>query len=167
MGMMMGGVSSVPPDVMRAQEGFNAASIAMMLAQFGIPKMIIDYIVEMIAALHNVIRASGVQILIFLAALQAIPPSMYEVAKIEGATGYEAFWKVTIPMVSPLILTNVVYTIVDTFAQSEVVETARLTVVSQVNFGLGSAMALISSLVAGLVLVAVGWVISKFVFYYN
>jgi ABC-type sugar transport system permease subunit len=167
MGMMMGGVSSVPPDVMLAQEGFDAASIAMMLTQFGIPMAIVTYIVDMIAALHTVIRASGVQILIFLAALQAIPPSMYEVAKIEGATGYEAFWKVTIPMVSPLILTNVVYTIVDTFAQSAVVETARDTAISQVNFGLGSAMALISSLVAGLVLVIVGWAISKFVFYYN
>jgi ABC-type sugar transport system permease subunit len=167
MGMMMGGVSSVPPDVMQAQQGFNAASIAMMLTQFGMPMMIIDYIVEMIAALHNVIRASGVQILIFLAALQAIPPSMYEVAQIEGATGYEAFWKITVPMVSPLILTNVVYTIVDTFAQSEVVTTAYNTVISQLNFGLGSAMALVSSLAAGLVLVVVGWVISKFVFYYN
>jgi ABC-type sugar transport system permease subunit len=167
MSMMMGGVSSVPPEVMQQQTGFDANSIAMMLTQFGMPLVVVEYIVEMIAALHNVIRASGVQILIFLAALQAIPPSMYEVAQIEGATGYEAFWKITIPMVSPLILTNVVYTIVDTFAQSQVVETASNTAMSQLNFGLGSAMALVSSLVAGLVLLAIGWLISKFVFYYN
>jgi ABC-type sugar transport system permease subunit len=167
MSMMMGGVSSVPPDVMQQQTGFDANSIAMMLTQFGMPLAVVEYIVEMIATLHNVIRASGVQILIFLAALQAIPPSMYEVAQIEGATGYEAFWKITIPMVSPLILTNVVYTIVDTFAQSQVVETASNTAMSQLNFGLGSAMALVSSLVAGLVLLAIGWMISKFVFYYN
>jgi ABC-type sugar transport system permease subunit len=126
--------------------------------------------------LHSTIRASGVQILIFLAALQAIPPSMYEVSQIEGATGYEAFWKITIPMVSPLILTNVVYTIVDTFVQSEVVQSARETAFSQVylvegirgfDFGRGSAMALTSSLLACLVLMIVGWAISKYVFYYN
>ncbi|MCL1843945.1 MAG: sugar ABC transporter permease [Defluviitaleaceae bacterium] len=165
--MMLGGVSSVPPDIMRAQEGFNAASIAMLLNQFGIPAQIGAYIIEAIAMLHDIIRASGVQILIFLAALQAIPPSMYEVAQIEGATGYEAFWKITIPMVSPLILTNVVYTIVDTFAQSPVVQTAYDTAFSLLDFGRGSAMALVSSLLAGFVLLIIGWAISKFVFYYN
>ncbi|MCL2225388.1 MAG: sugar ABC transporter permease [Defluviitaleaceae bacterium] len=176
MGIVMGGVSSVPDDVMRAQQGFDAQSIAMMLSQFGIPMQVVEYIIEAIAMLHSVIRAGGVQILIFLAALQAIPPSMYEVAQIEGATGYEAFWKITIPMVSPLILTNVIYTIVDTFVQSDVVATARATAFQNVyvlegvrgfDFGRGSAMAVVSSLLACLVLMVVGWAISKYVFYYN
>jgi ABC-type sugar transport system permease subunit len=167
MGIMMGGVSSVPPDVMRAQEGFDAASIAFMLSGFGVPSVFIDYIVEAIAMLHDVIRQSGVQILIFLAALQSIPPSMYEVAQIEGATGYETFWKITVPMVSPLILTNVVYTIVDTFAQSEVIETAHTATFMHQNFGVGSAMTLSSSVLAMVVLVIVGLIISKRVFYYN
>ena len=166
-GMMMGGVSSVPPDVMRAQQGFDATSVAIMLSQFGIPVQISNYIIEAIAMLHDVIRASGVQILIFLAALQAIPPSLYEVAQIEGATGYEAFWKITIPMVSPLILTNVVYTIVDAFVQSDVVQTAHQTAFMHQNFGVGAAMSLSSSVLACLVLLFVGWVISKRVFYYN
>ncbi|MCL2048016.1 MAG: sugar ABC transporter permease [Defluviitaleaceae bacterium] len=173
---VMGGVGSVPPDVAQAHSGFDSQSIAMMLSQFGVPMRIITYIIDSIAMLHGVIRASGVQILIFLAALQAIPPSMYEVSQIEGATGYEAFWKITIPMVSPLILTNVVYTIVDTFATSEVVELARKVSFTSVilesgargyNFGQGSAMALVASLTACAVLVFVGWIISKFVFYYN
>ena len=167
LGLMMGGVSSVPPDVLREQAGFNAAAIAMLLSDFGMPMRVIEYIIEAIAMLHDIIRASGVQILIFLAALQAIPPSMYEVAQIEGATGYEAFWKITVPMVSPLILTNIVYTMVDTFAQSEVVETARVTGIGQMQFGRGAAMALVSSLLACLVLVLVGWFVSKKVFYYN
>ena len=167
MAMMLGGVSSVPPDIMRDQAGFNAQSIAMLLSTFGMPMVVVSYIVEAIAMLHDVIRASGVQILIFLAALQAIPPSMYEVAQIEGATGYESFWKITVPMVSPLILTNVVYTIVDTFAQSEVVASARSTAFVLMNFGVASAMSLVSSILACLVLFLVGWAISKYVFYYN
>jgi len=167
MGMMMGGIQSVPPEMQAQASGFNAQAIAMLLFSFGVPTQVIDYIVQAIAMLHDTIRASGVQILIFLAALQAIPASMYEVAQIEGATGYEAFFKVTIPMVSPLILTNVVYTIVDTYAQSDVVETAHSTAFINQNFGISAAMSVSSSLLACLVLLFVGWAISRYVFYYN
>ena len=165
--IILGGVSSVPPDAQLAQQGFNAAIIAFMLLDFGMPFQIVDYIIQAIAMLHDVIRASGVQILIFLAALQAISPTMYEVAQIEGATGYETFWKVTIPMVSPLILTNVIYTIVDTYAASPVVATAHTTAFVHQNFGAASAMSVTSSLLACLVLLVVGWSISRYVFYQN
>ncbi|MCL2287452.1 MAG: sugar ABC transporter permease [Firmicutes bacterium] len=167
MGMMLGGITSIPPDMMREAQGFNAQAIAFMLVQFGMPMQIVQYIVQAIAMLHDTIRASGVQILIFLAALQAITPSMYEVAQIEGATGYETFWKITIPMVSPLILTNVVYTIVDSYQHSPVVEMARTMAFTNQNFGVASAMSITSSLLACLVLLIIGWTVSKFVFYYN
>lgn len=58
---------------------------------------------------------AGVQILLFLAGLQAISPSLYEAAKVEGATGWEEFWKITFPMVSPIILVNIVYSVIDSF----------------------------------------------------
>jgi len=90
---------------------------------------------------------------------------MYEVAQIEGATAYESFWKITLPMVSPLILTNVVYTIVDTFAQSIVVQTARDTAFLQQQFGYSTAMSMISSLLTCTVLLIVGWAVSRKVFY--
>jgi ABC-type sugar transport system permease subunit len=164
-GMIMGGVSSVPPEVMREQAGFNAAAIISLLNSFNIPPQIVGFITEAIANLQEVIRASGVQILIFLAALQSIPASMYEVAQIEGATGYESFWKITIPMVSPLIITNVVYTVVDTYANAEVVETARLTYIREINIGASAAMSLSSALLVCLLLFMVCWVISRFIFY--
>ena len=163
--MMMGGVTSLPPEVAEQQAGFNPLTIALFLIEAGVPPMLIGYIIDAIARLYDVLRASGVQILIFLAALQAIPASMYEVAQIEGATAYETFWKITFPLVSPLILTNVVYTIVDTFADSPVVSTAFNTAFLHNNFGLSSAMALISSAMACLLLLLVGWLISKRVFY--
>jgi ABC-type sugar transport system permease subunit len=90
---------------------------------------------------------------------------MYEVAHIEGATSYETFWKITIPMVSPLIVTNVVYTVVDTYTSAEVVETARLTYVREMNIGASSAMSISSALLVCLVLFMVCWVISRFIFY--
>lgn len=55
----------------------------------------------------------GVQILIFLAGLQKISPDLYEAASIDGAGGWEKFWKITLPHLSPMILICGVYTIVD------------------------------------------------------
>jgi ABC-type sugar transport system permease subunit len=92
---------------------------------------------------------------------------MYEVSQIEGATGYEAFWKITIPLVSPLILTNIVYTVVDIYTRSGIVNLAYRTAFDQNNLGLGSAMAVISSLSICLLLFITTWIVSRFVFYQN
>lgn len=55
---------------------------------------------------------SGVQILIFIAGLQKIDKSLYEAAKIDGGSAWECFWKITLPMLKPMILLNAVFTIV-------------------------------------------------------
>lgn len=69
--------------------------------------------------LYSVITSSGVQMLIFLSGLQGISVSMYESAKVEGATGWEVFWKISFPMISPLILVNLLYTVIDLFLKSD------------------------------------------------
>ena len=56
---------------------------------------------------------SGVQILIFLAGLQKIDSSVYEAASIDGANGWEKFWKITLPYMKILILINAIYTVVE------------------------------------------------------
>lgn len=61
---------------------------------------------------------SGVQIILFLAGLQSISSSLYEAAKTDGATEWEMFWKITLPMISPVILLNFIYTIVVSFTDS-------------------------------------------------
>ena len=53
--------------------------------------------------------------LIFLAGLQSISPAIYESCQIDGATAWETFWKITFPMISPMILVNSVYTVIDSF----------------------------------------------------
>ena len=62
-----------------------------------------------------VLWKSGVQIVLFLAGLQGISGSLYEAARVDGATEWEMFWKITLPMISPVIMMNVVYTIVAFF----------------------------------------------------
>lgn len=86
---------------------------------FGIPAVLVNFLSGITSTIYSTISYSGVQILIFLAAIQSVPVHLYEAAKIEGATKYESFWKITLPMVSPMILTVVVYTIVDSFLRSD------------------------------------------------
>ncbi|MBQ3483845.1 MAG: sugar ABC transporter permease [Clostridia bacterium] len=76
---------------------------------------LVEYIVQMVAEIASIVNRSGVQILIFLASLQSISPAIYESCQIDGATSWETFWKITFPMVTPMILVNGVYTIIDSF----------------------------------------------------
>jgi ABC-type sugar transport system permease subunit len=167
MSMLLGGMSNLPPDVMWGASGFNAQVIISLLYNFQVPPQIVGFLVSTIAGLHDVIRSSGVQILIFLAALQSIPSSMYEVAQIEGATAYEIFWSITLPMVSPLVVTNVVYTIVDNYANSPTVATAHSTFFTVQNFGHSAAMSVSTTLLVCVVLFAICFIVSRYVFYYD
>ena len=58
---------------------------------------------------------SGVQVILFLAGLQSINKSLYESARVDAATEWEVFWKITIPMITPMMLLIIVYTIIDSF----------------------------------------------------
>ena len=62
--------------------------------------------------------SSGVQIVIYLAALQSVPSSLYEAARVDAASSWAIFWLITLPMLVPMILLNLVYTVVDSFTSS-------------------------------------------------
>ncbi len=57
----------------------------------------------------------GSPMLIFLAGLKQIPRELYEASDIDGATGWSKFWHITIPMLSPIILFNLVMQIIAGF----------------------------------------------------
>lgn len=167
--MMSGGLSSSSSEIVNAasQSGVSIDYYISLFKDLAVPDVLLEYIVSAVGRISSIITASGVQIVIFIAALQSIPSSMYEVAKIEGATAYETFWKVTFPMVMPHIVTNVVYTVVDSFIDSDVVELAYTTAFSDFNYGLSSAFSIISTVVTCVILVIVVRFIQKRTFYYN
>ena len=128
-----------------------------------------EYIFMIVNQIYDIAMSSGIQIIIFLSALQTIPPSMFEAAEIEGATKWECFWKITFPMVSPLILVNVVYSVVDYFIRTDnrVMEKIYLTIIRMMQFGFGTAMAWAYFLAVMVIIgIAIG-VISKKVYYYE
>ena len=77
-----------------------------------LPGALADPISDLSENMVTILWYSGVQILIFISSLQKIDRSMYEAAKIDGGSGWECFWKITLPNIKPMILLNIVYTIV-------------------------------------------------------
>ncbi|MCL2126793.1 MAG: sugar ABC transporter permease [Treponema sp.] len=127
------------------------------------------YIFRIVNQIYDIAMASGIQIIIFLSALQTIPPSMFEAAKIEGATGWECFWKITFPMVSSLILVNIVYSVVDYFIRTDnrVMEKINQTFMRRMEFGFSTAMAWVYFLAVITVIGIALAIISKRVYYYE
>ena len=85
---------------------------------------LVKIVTDLVNDIFNIVSRSGVQMLIFLSGLQSISPSIYESCQVEGASAWETFWKITLPMISPMILVNAIYTVVDllTAADNRVME---------------------------------------------
>ncbi|HPA93674.1 MAG TPA: sugar ABC transporter permease [Petrotogaceae bacterium] len=85
----------------------------------------------------------GVQILIFIAAIQKLDQSMYEAASIDGASGWQSFWKLTLPALMPVVGVNVLYTLVTLsgFSLNTIVQKIS-TDMYDINRGIGYATAL-------------------------
>ena len=93
----------------------SAIDIEYLFSNMKVGTEIVDYVVSAINNIYDIVNRSGVQMLIFLAGLQSISPVIYESCQIDGASSWETFSKITFPMISPMILVNAVYTIIDSF----------------------------------------------------
>ena len=136
---MMAGVA----ESVEGAAGVNiSAALQDLLSVSGVGSGVFDVIFQMIDAIYDIIMASGIQIIVFLTGLQAISPSLYEAADVEGCTAWEGFWKITFPMVSPLLLVNCIYTIVDFFMKNDnrVMERIYEVMYKDFKFGIASAM---------------------------
>ena len=94
---------------------FQSEFLYELMFKSGMSQEFVNGLTGVVDSLFALIWKSGIQIIIFLAGLQTIADSMYEAAKIEGATGWETFWKITFPMISPMIILNLIFTIIDSF----------------------------------------------------
>jgi ABC-type sugar transport system permease subunit len=140
-----------------------------ILATEGAAADFMKYIFRIVNQIYDIAMASGIQIIIFLSALQTIPLSMFEAAKMEGATSWECFWKITFPMVSSLILVNIVYSVVDYFIRTDnrVMEKINLAMMRLLEYGFATAMAWVYFMVVILIIGAAVGLISRKVYYYE
>ncbi len=89
-----------------------------IIASFGVLAPVIEKFTQYSGTLFNLLWNTSLQIIIFIIGLQAIPSHLYEVAKMEGATKWETFWKITFPLLTPSILLCLIYSIIDYFNSS-------------------------------------------------
>lgn len=148
---------------------FSGAALRNLLLQTRLPEGFLEFVLNAVERIPQIIRASGIQIIVFLAGLQSIPRSIYEAAEVEGATSWENFWLITLPMLSPLILTNIVYTIIDSFIspRNELIDLIRNTAFEGAGFGISMAMAIMYFLTILIMLGVVFKILSGWVFYHE
>ena len=148
---------------------FTSSGLLSFMAEAGLPPAVLNYLTIPIERIYDLMSKSGVQTFIFLSGLKAVSPSLYESAKVEGCSAWDSFWKITLPMVSPMIIVNAIYTIVDSFAaeDNKLLEYIYEIGFNNTNFGLSSAMAWIFFAVLAVIVSLVLWAVNKRIVYLN
>ena len=162
-------------DVIRESSNSSAITstleeiLTASMASSGMGSKFLEFVFNAVDHVYDIAIASGIQIIIFLSGLQTISTSMYEAAKIEGATAWETFWKITLPMISSMILVNLIYTIIDCFlsSDSELMTKISDTMTKQMDYGFSSAMAWVYFACVIAIIGICSLIISKRVYYYE
>ena len=148
-----------------ASDIVSALDVEVLFSGMAVGQGLVEYVVMAINNIYDIVNRSGVQMLIFLAGLQSISPAIYESVQIDGATSWETFWKITFPMISPMILVNAVYTVIDSFTTNSNVVMKFISSAYEKSEELSSAMAWMYFLIVILIIAAVAGICSAFVFY--
>lgn len=115
--------------------------IDQLLIDAGLSTKIVSFFTTLANNMFNLLWRSGIQIVLFLAALQSIPSSLYEASSVEGATKIDDFFKITLPMTIPIMIINTVYTIVDGFTDANNAAMNQVMIaVNDLNYGTAAAM---------------------------
>ena len=145
---------------------FQTGAIEEAMARIGLPEKIVELVTGVTSGIFDLSWASGIQILLFISALQGIPTSYYEAASIEGANAWESFWKITFPVLSPTSFLVTIYTIIDSFVDvSNPVMQRILERFDALYYGMASASAVLYFLVIMLIIGLMALIFSKHLFH--
>ncbi|MBE6904111.1 MAG: sugar ABC transporter permease [Ruminococcaceae bacterium] len=147
-----------------AMESFE---LGEYFTEFGIDPAFFEFISDAIEGLSEIMVKSGIPIFIFLAGLYSVPESMYEAANVEGATAWESFWKITLPLMGPVLLVNIVYTIVDSFSSylNPTLDYIYDQGIQKFNIGYASALSWIYFIIIGIILGVVVFFVNRKIYY--
>lgn len=121
-----------------------------------------DFLTSSVNDIQNLLYMSVIPTIIILAGLQSVSRSIYEASYVEGATSWEVLWKISLPMVSPLLLVSLIYCVIDSFTGvgNSIISRVGYECFTAFNFGIGSAVAW-SYLIVVLLIVAVVFLIAN------
>jgi ABC-type glycerol-3-phosphate transport system permease component len=145
----------------------SMVDVRMLFGGMAIGGSLVGRVLALVNNVYQIINKSGVQMLIFLSGLQSISPAIYESCQIDGATGWETFWKITFPMISPMILVNAVYTIIDSFTtdSNQVMKFIASEYTKSSGQEISSAMSWMYFLIVIVIVAIIAAIFSAFVFY--
>ncbi len=131
----------------------NMLSVEDIMGWLSLPTEIGEFFTELLNDIFNLIWNCGIQIVLFISGMQSIPDSLYEVSKVEGATKWEEFWFITLPMLGRTLILVIIFTIVELVtAKDNVVmsQAYKLMKGAAMNYGPASAMLWIYFAVVGI-----------------
>ncbi|MBR6545691.1 MAG: sugar ABC transporter permease [Clostridia bacterium] len=161
-----GGIDDGTGAASGADQFISMMDVQMLFSNMKVGTGLVTYVIDLVNSIYDIVNFSGVQMLIFLAGLQSISPAIYEASRIDGASAWETFWKVTFPMVSPMIFVNAIYTIIDSFTrQSNVVMKTIQEIYDNTSENVATAQAWTYFLVVILIVAVFAAFASAFVFY--
>jgi ABC-type sugar transport system permease subunit len=119
LGAITGGIDDGTGELTGNTSFISMMDLNMLFSNVQIGGSFLSIASDLVNNIFDIVSRSGVQMLIFLSGLQSISPAIYESCQIDGASAWETFWKVTLPMISPMILVNSIYTVIDAFTSSD------------------------------------------------
>ncbi len=135
-----------------------AMNVQSIISAFGmfLPQSVAESVGKIFSNMIMILWYSGVQILIFLSALQKVDPALYEAAKIDGGSGWECFWKITLPTIKPMVMLNAIYTVIFMSGNEQnelinMIKNAMFSGTKEKGYGYASAMAWMYSVIVTLV----------------
>lgn len=141
---------------------FSMMDFTEILKGLGLPEQVEQYLTMALDNLFMMVWQSGIQIVLFIAGLQSIPELLYEVAEVEGATKWEEFWFVTLPMLLRPMLLVIIFTMVENItAQTNPVILQAYDKFNVMDYGMGSAMLWFYFLIAGSIVALILLLYSK------
>ncbi|MBO4693502.1 MAG: sugar ABC transporter permease [Clostridia bacterium] len=122
-------------------DGQGIMDYDVILANLSLPSQITDFLTFFLKNAVSLTWSCGVQIILFLAGLQSIPESLYEVSKIEGANKWEEFWQITVPMLRHVLSLVIIYTMISKFTASDnIIVSGSVELMKNMNYSMASAM---------------------------
>lgn len=141
---------------------FGMIDFTSVFTSLNLPTAIEKYLSIALDNLFMLVWQSGIQIILFIAGLQSIPDLLYEVSEVEGATKWEEFWFITLPMLGRTMFLVIVFTIVENITKSNnELMTLGYGFFNNLDFGKGSAALWLYFAVVGLLMAVVLFLYNK------
>ncbi|MBO5200611.1 MAG: sugar ABC transporter permease [Clostridia bacterium] len=145
---------------------FQSFSFQQILLDAGVSTEIIGIYMGIVSGIFELTWQAGLQIVLFIAALQNVSPQLYEAARVEGATAWESFWNITFPLITPILIVNLIYTIIDFLSDySNNIIQYIMTLIGQFEYSYSSAISFVYFIIILAIVAVIYLVVDRLVVY--